>query len=202
MAISTYSELQDSIKRWIDRDDLSGQIADAILLFESWANHNLRVSQMEATSTITLTSNAGTLPTDFLSARRVRSNASPIRDLEYADPAWIADNYPSTATDLADYYTIIGSTISTAPPSTSDILLNYYQKIPALADNVSGNWLLTNAPGAYLWGSCLQLAPFIDDDARIATWGQLLDREIASLKASDVLGRHGRAVARIRGVAP
>ena len=202
MALSTYSELQDSIKRWIDRDDLSGQIADAIALFESWANHNLRVAQMETTATITLTSNVGALPTDYLQWRRVRSNASPIRELEYAEPSWVAEHYPDTATSDAAYFTIIGTNISTAPPSTPDILLNYYQKIPALADNVSGNWLLTKAPGAYLWGSCLQLAPFIDDDARIATWGQLLDREIASLKASDVLGRHGRAVARIRGIAP
>lgn len=202
MAISTYSELQDSIKRWIDRDDLSGQIADAIALHEGWLNSNLRVAQMEASATITLTSGAGTLPTDYLQWRRVRSNASPVRDLEYAEPSWIAEHYPDTASELADYFTIIGSTISTAPPSTADILLDYYQKIPALADNTSGNWLLSRAPGVYLWGTCLQLAPFIDDDARIGTWGKLLDREVQALQGSDVLARYGRSVARTRGVTP
>lgn len=202
MAISTAAQLYDAVRKYLDRDDLTGQIPDFVVLCEARMNNTLRVSQMETTATVTLTDNAGTLPTDFLQARRVRSNASPIRDLAYAEPSWIAEHYPNTATELAEYYTIIGSTISTAPPSTASILLNYYRTIPPLASNASGNWLLTRAPNVYLYGTCLEAAPFLDDDSRIAVWGSLYDRSIEELKGADVLGRFGRAVSRVRGVTP
>lgn len=201
MPLSTYAEIQEAITDAIWRDDLSGKAADAIVLFEEWCNNNLRVAQMETSATVTLTANVGTLPTNYLQWRRVRSNASPIRLLKWADPDWIAERYPNTATELADYFTIIGTNISTAPPSTADILLDYYRTIPDLATN-STNWLLTRSPSAYLYGSLKHLAVMIDDDARVATFDGLLKEAMAGLMSADVLSRHGRAVSRVAGVTP
>lgn len=201
MPLSTYAEIQEAITDAIWRDDLSGKAADAIVLFEEWCNNNLRVAQMETSATVTLTSNVGALPSNYLQWRRVRSNASPIRLLKWADPDWVAQNYPDTATEDASFFTIIGTNISTAPPSTPDILLDYYRTIPDLATN-STNWLLTRSPSAYLYGSLKHLAVMIDDDARVATFDGLLKEAMAGLMSADVLSRHGRAVARVAGVTP
>lgn len=201
MPLSTYAEIQEAITDAIWRDDLSGKAADAIVLFEEWCNNNLRVAQMETSATVTLTSNVGALPSNYLQWRRVRSNASPIRLLKWADPDWVAQNYPDTATEDASFFTIIGTNISTAPPSTPDILLDYYRTIPDLATN-STNWLLTRSPSAYLYGSLKHLAVMIDDDARVATFDGLLKEAMAGLMSADVLSRHGRAVSRVAGVTP
>lgn len=202
MPLSTYAEVQESIADMAWRDDIGGRIADAITLFEDWCNNNLRVAQMETSATVTLTSNVGALPSNYLQWRRVRSNASPIRLLKYADPDWIAQNYPDTATEDASFFTIIGTNISTAPPSTPDILLDYYRTIPPLADNVSGNWLLTRSPSAYLYGSLKHLAILMDDDARAGTFDAMLKESLGALVSADVLARYGRAVARVPGITP
>lgn len=201
MPLSTYAEIQEAITDAIWRDDLAGKAADAIVLFEEWCNNNLRVAQMETSETVTLTSNVGALPSNYLQWRRVRSNASPIRLLKWADPDWVAQNYPDTATEDASFFTIIGTNISTAPPSTPDILLDYYRTIPDLATN-STNWLLTRSPSAYLYGSLKHLAVMIDDDARMATFDGLLKEALSGLMSADVLSRHGRAVSRVAGVTP
>jgi hypothetical protein len=203
MALANYAQLQDSMKRWLwDRDDLSGDIPDFIAMFESDANSQLRVREMEATATITLTSGAGTIPTDFLAPRRVYANASPIIDLQPADPAWAIEKYPYTSTDDPAFFYISGSSIYTKPVCSSDLIMLYYQNIPALASNTSGNWLLTRAPNLYLYGSLMHAAPMLDDDPRALTWKTLRDEGFGTLMQSDITSRYSRVAARVRGYTP
>ena len=77
MAITTYSELQSAIARWLARDDISGNIPDFITLFETAANRRLRVQQQEAVTTLTPSSGSVALPSDYLSWRRVTWTGSP-----------------------------------------------------------------------------------------------------------------------------
>lgn len=203
MALTTYQQIQDSIRRYLwDRSDLSGVIPDWIAMCEARLNNDLRVSQMETSSSITLTSGSGSLPSDYLAFRRVLTQDSPARDLQLAEPGWSADSYPNAAAGLADFFTIEGSTIKTFPPSSANVTLYYYQKIPALAANTSGNWLTARSPAAYIYGSLLEGAPFLDDDSRAQTWGLLYRDAIDGLRKADTAGRYGRVSMRIRGCTP
>jgi hypothetical protein len=203
MALSTYAQLQESITGWLwDRSDLSGRIPDFIAMFEADANHELRVRQMEETATITLTDGAGTLPTDYLAYRRVYANSSPVKQLQAVEPGWAIDKYTDTSASDPFYFYISGTQIFTKPVCSSTLDLLYYQKIPALATNTSGNWLLSAAPGAYLYGALMHAAPFLDDDTRIQTWGTLRNEAIALLVQSNITAQYGNAAARIKGATP
>jgi len=64
--------------------------------------------------------------------------------------------------------------------------LAYYAEIPKLSDTTTFNWLLQSDPDLYLYGSLMQSAPYLLDDARMQTWASLYQNGLASLqKASD-----------------
>ena len=57
----------------------------------------------------------------------------------------------------------------------------YYQKIAALSDSNTTNWLLTYAPDVYLYGSLLHSAPYLKEDERVTVWGQLYAAAVVQL---------------------
>ena len=56
MALTTFSGLKSSIADWLNRSDLTTQIADFIALTEADFNAKLRIRQMEQIDTITIDS--------------------------------------------------------------------------------------------------------------------------------------------------
>jgi hypothetical protein len=204
MALTTYADIQDSIRRWLwDREDLSGMIPDFIVLCEERLNNVLRVAQMEASASITLTNGSGPLPTDYLAWRTVKTQDNPTRQLEWAEPDWVENHYyAESGAAPATFFTIVGSTIKTYRTSSANLTMGYYQKIPALASNASGNWVTSRAPSIYLYGALMAAAPFLDDDTRLATWAQLFKNAVEELKSSDVTARYAKTTMRINGATP
>ena len=58
----------------------------------------------------------------------------------------------------------------------------YYAKLTALSDSNTTNWYTTNAPEVLLYGALLEAQPFIMNDARIQTWGQMYQGAIDSIR--------------------
>jgi len=200
MALQTYAQLQEGVRKWLwDREDLSARIPEFIALAESDFNDELSVGDMETTATVVLTNGSGPLPADYLIWRRVVDLSNPNCALEWADPNWADDRYlpQSGAAAPSRFFTIIGSTIKTYPPSQSTLNLTYYQKIPPLTPTNPTNWLLTRKPGIYLYGALMHAAPFLDDDERTQTWGALRKVEMDSLEARDVMSRYARPVIKV-----
>jgi len=86
------------------------------------------------------------------------------------------------------FYANIGDTIEVFPTPDADytMQLQYYAKTPALSDSNASNWLLLDAPDVYLYGTLIQSAPYLQDDARTQTWAALYAAALQSLqKASD-----------------
>ena len=68
MAVSTYTELKASIANWLNRSDLSDEIADDFIkLTEADFNAKLRIRQMEQIDTITIDSETESVPSGFIS---------------------------------------------------------------------------------------------------------------------------------------
>jgi hypothetical protein len=201
--MADYAQLQDSIKGWLwDREDLAGRVPDFIAMAEADFNDELRVAQMEGSANIVLTNGAAPLPTDYLTWRRVMSQDSWARVLEFADPAWAEDHYGVRVEEPSWHFTIMGSTIKTYPSSVANLTLDYYKKIPALSSSNVTNWLLTRKPQVYLYGSLVHAAPFLDDDDRLQTYGALRKVALDSLRGTDVIARYGKAVQRPPGATP
>lgn len=200
MALANYTDLLASLASWLMRDDLTANIPDFVALCESRNNLQIRTRQMEATTTLTpATGGICTLPTDHIEARRVVSNVDPISVLEQmgldaARAQYSTAGYPS-------FYAIKGSSLLIFPPSTATITLDYYQKIPALVTS-STNWLLTKVPQIYLYGSLLEAAPFLEDDARLVTWAQLYKAAVEDLQKEDQRAVYGKTISRPRMITP
>ncbi len=70
MAISTYTELKASIANWLNRSDLTDEIADDFIkLTEADFNAKLRIRQMEQIDTVTIDEETETVPTGIYSVR-------------------------------------------------------------------------------------------------------------------------------------
>ena len=64
--------------------------------------------------------------------------------------------------------------------------LEYFSRIPALGvDTGNGivvtNWLSDLSPDVYLYGAAMHTAPFLQDDPRLATWGDLYGKAAATV---------------------
>lgn len=209
MALTTYSELVTAVQQWMgDRTDLYGYVPDFIALCEAEINHGdgqrqgLRVREMETSSTVTLSSGTGTLPTDYLEWRQVRSLESTARDLKYITPSLALEMFPTTYAAPAVYFTITGSSLICYPTPSTNVTLLYYAKVAAMTSSATTNWLFTKAPNAYLFGTLKQAAIFEHDEAKEARFDRLFKSALDALVLSDRSARWARGASRPSGVTP
>lgn len=209
MGLATFSELKTAITTWALRTgdtEFVASVPDFITLCEARTNRILRVREMEAVATLTLASGEVALPADYLAFRDVTAlGYDPVRSLQAVSPDYATNEHPygGTSGGYPDHFSIAGSTLRTHPSAgTGDIRLRYFAKIPALSDAAPTNWLLTKAPGVYLYGSLLEAAPYMMDDARSQVWGSFYDKAIEDLKAEDHTSRYMRGQIRKQGATP
>jgi hypothetical protein len=208
MALATYSDLKSAVTTWAFRDgdtDFIARVPDFIKLAEERFNNSLNVRQMETTVTLTPDSNGDcTLPSDYQGFRSVKTAYSGYNiDLELISQDMASKLFPNDSiTDGPKYFTLVGSKIHVVPTYTGNVVLTYWAAIPALSDSNTTNWLLTQAPSVYLYGTLLESAPFMMDDQRAMVWGKMLETAIDNLNASDRDQRFSRLVSRVRGATP
>ncbi len=170
MAITTYSELQSAIGNWLDHSLFAARAPEFIALFEAAANRRLRVREQEAFASLMPSSGAATLPADYLSWRRVTWAGATRVELEYVHPSYLQAAYPSAPSGVPRIFTIEGSTLKVRPVNDTALEFDYFQKVPALSDSVSTNWLLSAHPDLYLFGSLVEAEMFGVNDERAPLW--------------------------------
>lgn len=201
MAITTYSELQSAIADWLLRDDLTSVIPSFIDLAEAKFNRRIRDYRMVSRTTFTVDGEYEDVPADWLQTIRYQLNTSPITTLEYVTPDQAAEEKVIfSSTGRPKFFTVVGSALQHVPAPDASYTgeLTYYAKIPALTDAATSNWLLAAAPDVYLYGTLLEAAPYLDDDARIQTWGSLLEQGLSSLAIESDRARIGSSSIRMR----
>lgn len=152
---------------------------------------------MENRVTATINSEYSSLPTDFLEMRNFQLNTDPKQILRFVTPEYIDTFWTGSTTGQPQVYTFIGGEIQVAPSPDSSYTaeMDYYQKLD-IASSV--NWVLTNAPDAYLYGSLLAAEPFLKNDKRIPTWERYFEKAIADLERADIRERWGGGSLAIR----
>jgi len=166
----TYAELQSRIADWLIRQDLTAVIPTFIELCEEDLNRELRVRQMLVRSTATLEGQFLSLPTDWLEARNLQLNTTPVRRLEFVTLDR-ADDIRASGVTTPAYYTINGAQIEVVPEPTenTEIEMVYYAKIPPIAVN-NTNWLSLLWPSLYIYGALRHSAPYLKEDERAGVW--------------------------------
>ena len=180
-----YTELKASVADFLNRQDLTAVIPTFITLAEADLNRNVRHRSMLARSTASLDTQFTELPEDFLEAKNIQLNSSPVISLRYVTQEHADLVRAQYATGTPKYYTIVGDTIEVVPVPDSEqtIELVYYRRIPKL-DTYETNWLSETYPDAYLYGALLQAAPYLKDDERIGVWGSLYSKVLTDLNFS------------------
>jgi hypothetical protein len=192
MSFGNYDELKTSVANWADRDDMAPFIPDFISLAEARFNRELRIRSMEQkefAQTIAGQANYS-LPVNFLQMREFRLNQNPTVSLQYVAPeiyeAW------NLGSGQPKWYTIIANEIRLGPVPSGvyEMEMLFWRKFPNLSGTIHTNWMLQNAPDVYLYGSLLELEPFIQNDARIAVWSAGYQKAILDIQSQDDRDRH------------
>jgi hypothetical protein len=198
MSITTYAELQSAIANWLARDDLTSYIPDFITLFEAAAARRLKVRLQESTTTLTPSSGVATVPSDYLGHRRVTWTGSPIQELSYVAPPIYA-GYLESGSGTPTVFTIEGSNLRVAPSSDTALTFDYYAKTAAVSSSL--NWLFTNHPDAYLFGSLAEANAFNKDVDAAGLWKARRDEVFDEISKLDFNERQGMAM-RVTGHTP
>ena len=191
MALSTYTELKSTIANWLNRSDLTSEIAeDFIVLAEADFNSKLRIRQMHSQTTITIDSETESTPTGFLQARDfyILSNNDKYA-LNYLSPAQMDSIKGTSMSGLPVAYTILGSTFRFTPRPADSYsgILNFYKKFDALSVSNPSNYILTDHPAIYLYGSLFHASNFLGgiDPNQSQQWSQMYQTALERAELND-----------------
>jgi hypothetical protein len=189
MALTTYAELKTSIGDWLNRSDLTSVIPDFISLAEAQIERTLRARQMIVRANASFDAQYGAVPSDFLEAKSLKlTSTNPQTPLSFLSiDALDAEMTKYTASGKPRFFGVVGGQlrIVPTPDATYTTELTYYAKLSKLSTSNTNNWLLTSSPDIYLYGSLLQAAPYLQDDARIQVWATLYERALNDLQTAD-----------------
>jgi len=186
MALANYTDLKASVADFLNRSDLTSVIPDFITMAEAELNRTLRVREMSVRTQAPIDSQYVKLPDDFLGMRNIDLLTDPVTPMTYKNLQNLDIHRASDATGKPIYYSIMQNNIEFAPAPDGDYTIEivYYQKVPSLSAN-STNWLLTDHPDAYLYGSLMHSAPYLQADERIGVWAGKYQQVIQQITTSD-----------------
>ena len=189
MAITSYTTLISAAKTYLNRSDISDdQIKEFISLAEASFNRVLRTRNQIKRSTSDVSTQFVTLPTDLLELYNIQLNSDPIVRLEQVSLSALDTlKSQSTTTGKPRYFAITGSDLEfyPSPDTTYEIEVIYFSTITPLATDAETNFLITNHPDIYCFGTLVQAEPWLMNDERIGVWGAFLGKAIEELRVSD-----------------
>ena len=203
MALSSYSELKSSVANWLNRTDLTDEIADDFIkLTEADYNAKLRIRAMEQIDTITIDSETESVPTGFIAVRSFYILSNSVKyPLEYITPANMFETKGGSRTGKPRAYTIESDNetetfrFGPSPDTSYTGYLSYYKAISALSSSNTSNWMLANHPAVYLYGSLFHAANFLGgiDPQQLQNWLQMYSVAMERVENNDKQDSYGGA---------
>lgn len=190
MTIASYSALQTAVSDWTGDTFTTAQKQQFIGLAEARFNRELRTLDMETRATASLSDEYLALPDDFLELRAVQIDDDP---LTYATPQHIREIWASVTSGQPRYYTIVDGQFqfAPAPGSTYTVEIIYLQKVPALSDSNTSNWVLASHPDLYLAQYLALAEAFGWNDGRAGQFGTTADGIIEQIASQEKKRRIG-----------
>tara|TARA_R110000803_G_scaffold49672_2_gene103340 strand:+ start:5949 stop:6575 length:627 start_codon:yes stop_codon:yes gene_type:complete len=193
--ITNYSELQAEVINWLHRPEQTGNVTSWIALAENQFNRIIRTVDMETRSQATADNEFLGLPTDWMEIRELHIVDSTNYPLKYYTPQAFTYESRLGATGDPQIYTIVDDQIRLFPApsatSTFNFEITYLQRIPALSDTNTTNWLLDDNADVYLYGALVRAEPFLINDNRVPMWKAMLAESINELNVASGKTRVG-----------
>ena len=207
MALNTYAALQTAILTTLNRPELTTDVVDWITLAEATIRRRLRRSTTRGTLTFVTGNFSKALPATVSEVRSLAPQASlsagsmtiggpPLArgTMDQVQEIWSQHK----TTGLPRVYAVVDGSVYLAP-APSDLYLVYdLVSYDALVSVSSDTALLVEAPDLYLYGACLESAPFLQHDERIPVWQDRFDRAIAELNEKRQNEEFGASLSRPR----
>ena len=173
MSIASYADLQSLMARRLHRTDLTSYIPDYIALGEARIYRDMRVRQMETSFSSSIASGVIALPSNYKALKFAYVDASDVQRLQRKDAEWIYTNYPTRSADgTPKFIAQEGSNFifGPYPDSTYTVKGVYYQKLAALSNSNTSNWLIKDCPDLIISASMVEAADDIADDDLYVKW--------------------------------
>ena len=202
MAITNYTELQSAVADFLNRDDLTSVIPTFISLAEAQMQRVIRHHKMMNRAEAQIENRYFALPADWLETARfhVRGDRTYRLELTSMDDMLQLRQANADLTGRPSHFAHIGDQLEVypTPDGTYSVELLYHQKIPALSDSNTTNWLLTDHPDVYLYGALMQSAPYLDDDQRMQVWSTLYGNAVQAVNQESKKARYSGSGMRMR----
>jgi hypothetical protein len=139
------------------------------------------------------------LPSNYLAARSgTYLDGNPINPVDYISPEQATRSFNAQWPRQPNFYSIEGDAIwfDPAPDAAYNFVFPYYQKFGALSS--ATNWLMTNTPNVYLYGTLLEAAIFLQMTEKAQFYYGLFMAACNGLQNQDSRDRHSGASLVIR----
>jgi hypothetical protein len=154
----------------------------------------------ETSTTLSFTSGSATLPTGFV--RPVALTHSTYGELTQTSMANVRQRRIADASGIPDIFAIRAATVEVAPSYTGNLTFDYEGTLTGLSDSNVTNWLITNAPQAYLSMCMSFIKAQMEDYNAAATLKANALKLLDDLQLQSIVGQKGNAAVRLPGVTP
>ena len=130
------------------------------------------------------------MPTDFLQVRDffILSGNTKV-PLRYMSPSQMDQVKGTSTTGLPNSYTILGDNFrfSPKPDGSYTGIVNYYKKFSSLSSTNTSNYILSDHPAIYLYGSLFHAANFLGgyNPQQVQSWQQMFATAMERLEQND-----------------
>lgn len=192
MALATYNDLKASLATFLGRSDLTTPIPDFITLCHKRLMRDLRGHlrlQVRSTS-FSVSAEYVAVPSDFLELVAMYLQTTP-RTWLFGGPGY------DTYSDRPFTVQTVGSTGGTEyfrfnppPDQTYTATIEYYGSL-AEPTGTNTNWILTDHPGLYLYGSLVEGASYLHDVGKAQMYEAKYQDELERVKLEGRRARWG-----------
>ena len=202
MSIVSYNDLLVAGANWLARGDLSSRLPEFVALAEAAFNRDFRVRAMEQRAQATTVGNQAyyAWPGDLLEVRAIQIAGDPPVVLGYLTPEQLREKGSAAEAATPRFWTDVQGALQLWP-SPSDgltIEIDYYKRLNLAGEAGGANWLIAKHPDIYLYGTLMQAEPYLMNDARVATWSQLLNAAVDQMQREEWRIKAGAMPAMVR----
>jgi len=198
--ITTYATLVSAMQDWSERSDFDEDQIIGLAEADFRLYLGPHYARETAATSLAFTSGSAAQPSGFI--RPTGLVHATYGALDEASMAAVRAKRVWDTSGIPTIFAVTGSTIQTASTYTGNLTLDYEANLTGLSSGNTTNWLIANAPQAYLSMCQSYAAAWEKNFAEASTLRGEALRVLNDLGIQSMVAQHGRAAVQIPGVTP